>query len=308
MKKQLLIAAVAASMTSVAMADISITGAGMVKFVSTDAGVGGTSSHVTSQEMDLKVTGKSGDTTVVMAFDMDGAGVSEGDQYLTTSIAGVSLKAGYFIGGKSNLTKRSSRADKISASYTAGPVKLTYENNATNSAGAVYASGSFGGVDATFKAKDGSNEVILGTDIAGISIDYRGIDKDGANLDMSEVVVAGTFGGVALTFASASADSLAEINGDGIYGDLNGSAGTSTAGADSDITAIQASTSVAGNTVTVKNVKIDATGNDTSTTSVTVGRSLAAGTALTAKYTMKDVDGGTASDTDALELKLTVSF
>ena len=69
MKKQLLIAAVAATMASASMADISITGAGMAKFVTTDTAGTGTDSHVTSQEMDLKVTGKHGDTTVVMAFD-----------------------------------------------------------------------------------------------------------------------------------------------------------------------------------------------------------------------------------------------
>jgi len=309
MKKQLLIAAVAATMASASMADISITGAGMAKFVSTDTSGTGTDSHVTSQEMDLKVTGKHGDTTVVMAFDMDGAsGVTAGDQYISTTIGGVSLKAGDFIGGKSTLTKRSGRADKISASISVGPAKVTYENNATNTAGAVYIAADLGGVAATYKNKDGSNEIHLSGSVAGIAVTYRGIDKDAADSDMSLVTVSGTAGGVALTYADASTDSAANVNGDGFFGDLNGSAGTASAGAGADVTGMSASMDMAGNAVTFKTVDIDGTSTqDKTINSITVVRGLAAGTSLTAKYTMTDVVAAN-TDTDALELKLSVAF
>ena len=308
MKKQLLIAAVAATMASASMADISITGAGMAKFVTTDTAGTGTDSHVTSQEMDLKVTGKHGDTTVVMAFDMDGAGVSAGDRYISTTIGGVSLKAGHFIGGKSTLTARSSRADKISASMSVGPAKVTYENNAANTAGAVYIAADLGGVAATYKNKDGSNEIHLSGSVAGIAVTYRGIDSDTANSDMSLVTVSGTAGGVALTYADASTDALANVNGDGFFGDLNGSAGTASAGAGADVTGMSASMDMAGNAVTFKTVDIDGTSaQDKTINSITVVRGLAAGTSLTAKYTMTDVVAANA-DTDALELKLSVSF
>ena len=315
MKKQLLIAAVAATMASASMADISITGAGMAKFVTTDTAGTGTDSHVTSQEMDLKLTGKHGDTTVVMAFDMDGnsdgattSSVQAGDQYMATTIGGVSLKAGHFIGGKSTLTKRSSRADKMSVSYTTGPVKLTYENNANNNGAAFYAAGTVGGVAVTYKNKDGSNEAHLSGSVGGVKLTYRGIDSDTANKDMSLVTISGTVGDVALTYADASTDSSADVNGDGFFGDLNGSAGTSSAGAGAEVTGFSAAMDMAGNAVTFKTVDIDGTSaQDKTINSITVVRGLAAGTSLTAKYTMTDVVAAN-TDTDALELKLTVAF
>jgi hypothetical protein len=308
MKKQLLIAAIAATMGTAAIADVSITGAGMAKFVTTDTDGTGTDSNVTSQEMDLKVTGKHGDTTVVMAFDMDGAEVSDGDQYLTTSIAGVSLKAGFYIGGKSTLTKRGDRADKMSASYTAGPVKLTYENNANNNAAAFYASGDVAGVAVTYKNKQTSDEVLLSGSVSGVKLTYRGIQADGTNKDMSLVTVSGTVGGVALTYADANTDSSADVNGDGFFGDLNGSASTSSAGAGAEVTGFSAAMDMAGNAVTLKTVDIDGTSaQDKTINSITVVRSLAAGTTLKAKYTMTDVVAAN-TDTDALELKLSVAF
>jgi len=310
MKKQLLIAAVAATMASASMADISITGAGMVKFVTTDTAGTGTDTNVTSQEMDLKITGKHGATTIVSEFNMDGSSaVSAGDQYIKTTIGGITLKAGDFIGGKSTLTKRSSRADKISASMTVGPAKITYENNGSNTSGAVYVSADLGGVAATYKNKDGSNEVHLSGSVAGISVKYRGIDSDTANSDMSLVTISGTAGGVALTYATADTDSAAQVTGDGFFGDLNGSTGTSyTAATGADVTGMSASMDMAGNAVTFKTVDIDgAATEDVTINSVTVVRSLAAGTTLKAKYTMKDVAAANA-DTDALELKLTVKF
>jgi hypothetical protein len=317
MKKQLLIAAVAATMTSVAMADISISGKGMVKYTNVDSGVAATAdTNTTAQEMDLTVTGKSGDTTAVMTFNMDGAGAAiQGDAYLTTSIAGVSLKAGQFEGGKSNLTAKSARADKVSASMEMGGVKVTYENNATNTADALYLSGSVSGVNATFKKKDGSDEILVDTTIAGVGIAYRSIDSDTANKDISEFVLTGSVSGFDVTYASADADSLATINGDGIYGDINSGAVTASTGtatvAGTDLTAIKISTTVAGNTVSYTSVESKAilAANSADVDTIAISRSLAGGTTLNAKYVMKDHGAAAnANDSDTLEVKLSVAF
>ena len=316
MKKQLLIAAVAATMTSVAMADISISGKGMVKYTNVDSGVAATAdTNTTAQEMDLTVTGKSGDTTAVMTFNMDGAGAAiQGDAYLTTSIAGVSLKAGQFEGGKSNLTAKSARADKVSASMDLAGVKVTYEDNATNTGSAVYLSGSISGVNATYKKKDGSDEIHLSGSVAGIGIAYRGIDSDTADQDASEFVLTGSFNGVDVTYAEADADASRTLNGDGIYGDINSGAVTAdsaaiTTVAGTDLRTIKLSTSVAGNTVSWTNVDVDGilSANDGSVDTIAVSRSLAGGTTLNAKYVMKDMDA-TNNDSDTLEVKLSVSF
>ena len=89
MKKQLLIAAVAASMTSVAMADISINGSSKVNAKGGDY----------SMEADVTVTGKSGDTSGVAQIGLDNSNTVE-QLYATSSIAGVAVKAGTWKGGK----------------------------------------------------------------------------------------------------------------------------------------------------------------------------------------------------------------
>jgi hypothetical protein len=316
MKKQLLIAAVAATMGTAAIADISITGAGFVKFTNVDSGNAATAdTNLTAQEMDLKVTGKSGDTTAVMTFNMDGQATTiQGDAYMTTSIAGVALKAGRFEGGKSNLTAKSARADKVSASMDLAGVKVTYEDNETNTGSAVYLSGSVSGVNGTYKKKDGSDEIHLSGSVAGIGIAYRGIDSDTADQDASEFVLTGSFNGVDVTYAEADADASRTLNGDGIYGDINSGAVTAdsaatTTVAGTDLRTIKLSTSVAGNTVSWTNVDVDGilSANDGSVDTIAVSRSLAGGTTLNAKYVMKDMDA-TNNDSDTLEVKLSVSF
>ena len=106
MKKQLLIAAVAATMTSVAMADISIAGAAKVNFTTVDFDGTTASTNDFKREMDLKITGKSGATTVVMNFGNDvlgAAGISAEDTYVATSIEGVSMKVGAWDNGNNEL-------------------------------------------------------------------------------------------------------------------------------------------------------------------------------------------------------------
>ena len=100
MKKQLIAAAVAASMSAVAMADISITGDAKFEYDNTDTA--GTSSNSTATEYHLNVTGKSGDTTVVMKFelDTDGAGAMDlEDNYISTKVGDISVKAGNMASG-----------------------------------------------------------------------------------------------------------------------------------------------------------------------------------------------------------------
>jgi len=69
MKKQLLIAAVAATMTSVAMADISISGNMKVNYTNND-----NNSAVTNKvnhEANLVIAGKNGDTSVHIEMALD---------------------------------------------------------------------------------------------------------------------------------------------------------------------------------------------------------------------------------------------
>ncbi len=69
MKKQLIAAAVAATMTSVAMADISITGAAKMNYTITDYDGSTADTNAFANEADFKVKGTHGDSTVVMKHD-----------------------------------------------------------------------------------------------------------------------------------------------------------------------------------------------------------------------------------------------
>jgi hypothetical protein len=97
MKKHLLIAAVAATMTTSVIADISITGNGKFEYFNVDTD--NVSENKTNTEVNLGIKGKSGDTTVVLnlEFSTQGSdGVDVEDMYLTTKVGEASIKAGNY--------------------------------------------------------------------------------------------------------------------------------------------------------------------------------------------------------------------
>ena len=124
MKKQLLIAAVAASMTSVAMADIAISGAAKVNALD----------GVYSHEADLFIAGKSGDTSVTVNIALDSNAFVIEDLYVKTAVAGVAVKMGAWRGGKSELGRTGSITERVNVSTTFGGLSLAYEElGASNS-------------------------------------------------------------------------------------------------------------------------------------------------------------------------------
>ena len=157
MKKQLLIAAVAATMTSVAFADISISGAAQVNYTNVDL-EGSTSTNAISHDFDLKVTGKSGATTIVMDIENTDAAADAADvaattdgatktanraqtktdnelnvknAYMMTSIAGVNVKMGTWYGADSLLGNGGQTEDQLSLDTTISGVKVQYETSGT---------------------------------------------------------------------------------------------------------------------------------------------------------------------------------
>nr|MCH9711184.1 hypothetical protein [Pseudomonadota bacterium] len=102
MKKQLLIAAVAATMTSAAMADISITGSAKANYLNTDSTVANNDGNDFSTEINLGIKGTNGGSGVVINFESkdsgDGAAFDIEDSYVTSSVAGVGIQAGSWRG------------------------------------------------------------------------------------------------------------------------------------------------------------------------------------------------------------------
>jgi len=323
MKKQLLIAAVAATMTSVAMADISITGAAKVNYTSTDYDDSSTEDkNSVKHEMDLKVLGKSGDTSVVINFgDIDAttsgtvdSGMNIEDAYVSTTIMGASLKAGQWDNGN-NALRASSRVDnKVSISKEISGITVTFDaqdegNGGTNMSDTIKVAADIAGVGVSYKNTHTGEDISVSTEIAGVSLSYLALNKDAANMDRSVVEASTSYNGVDIKVASASADSGDAIDGDTWMGDFEGASGAYSLSAGQDVTAVELKTSIAGNTVAFRHTDIDGVaGQDTDFQKVIVTRPLANGTTFEATYTQLNDDGSTTTDSESLDLELAVKF
>ncbi len=318
MKKQLLIAAVAATMSVSAMADISITGAAKVNYTNVDYDAANMNdSDNFKHEMDLKVAGKSGDTSVTMNFGGNDNTTGNTavttfnmeDAFVATSIEGVSIKAGQWDNGNNSLRASTRAAGKFSASTTLGGVTVAYD--AGNSADdTVKLSGSVAGVAVSYKDTKTGEDITVSGSAQGVSISYLALNKDAANSDRSVITVSGELAGVGVKFAQADADTSATISGDSWMGDFEGATGAYLLGAGQDVTSIELSTSIAGNSVKFRNTSIDGgmTGHDTSFNKVIITRPLANGTTFEATYTDLSDDAETNTDSTTLDLELAVKF
>jgi hypothetical protein len=307
MKKQLLIAAVAASMTSVAMADISITGGAKVNYVYTQTD-NTASTNAINHDIDLDIVGKNGDTTVVVhigGIEASGtADMATENVYLTTKIGDINVKTGNWDNGN-NLIRSSGRKDgKISLSTTVQGVTVTFDD-AEDSNATLKVAGSVSGVDAYFKKGTITDDFGLKTTVGGVTVNYNSMGSDSTNSDRDSIRVDGSVSGIALTYAAANADSSATIGGDDWLGNYESTGTTLDQGA--DVSGFGASMAIAGNTVQVRSITVDQA-NDIDYTKFYVTRKLSNGTTFEAVYTDKDVAGSTASDSETLDLELAVSF
>ena len=317
MKKQLLIAAVAATMTTVSMADISITGGAKINYTNTDYELATKNdSNAFAHDIDLKVVGQSGTTKVVVVManetaDGNTSGTADGfdleDRYVSSSVGDVNVKVGAWDNGN-DFVSASSRADgKFSANTTVGGVKITYDA-ANASDEAVTVSGSMSGVNASYKQETAGEEIKLSTTVQGISLAYHADNSDTANSDTSSIEVSGEVSGVTVSYAQANADSGATIEGDTWMGDFELASGAYDLTAGQDVTAIKVSTAVAGNTVAFTRTDVDGVASaDTSFNKLSVTRPLASGATFEMTYTTID-DDVTANDADILDLELAVKF
>ncbi|CAB5498893.1 hypothetical protein AZO1586I_406 [Bathymodiolus thermophilus thioautotrophic gill symbiont] len=129
--KKLIVAAVAATMASASMADISIKGDAYIQYA--DRGIGNNgSTTVNTKRVNLNVIGKSGATTVVSSFrtddnDANRSGASNLHQfYITTKVGPINVKAGDFYStiGLGAWSKGEKSTDALSLSTKVGPVTL----------------------------------------------------------------------------------------------------------------------------------------------------------------------------------------
>ena len=318
MKKQLLIAAVAATMTSVAMADLSITGNAKYEYFNTSK-TGVESSNTANTEVNLGLKGKSGDTTVVANLELNthGAGTNMDieDLYMTTKIADVTIKAGNYASGTSGILgeiDNGGRAsNKVTLSTTIQGVKVYAGNSGAAGTGATALDGSmFVGVSAkvagyTVQAKKvnaTTNAYGISGDLAGFGIRLEQKDIDGASNDTTFGHITKKVNGVSLAYAwiDSDADALIGEDDSAIFAVENAGAGDSNS-------QFSASTTVDGTKLTVKagTVGFKAAGtNDRDYMQLAASRTMASGVSLALTYTDKD----TANTTDEQKFEADISI
>jgi len=323
MKKQLLIAAVAATMTSVAMADISITGNAKFEYFNTEK-TGVESSNTANTEVNLGIKGKSGDTSVVANIEINTHGADSSgaidveDLYMTTKIADVTIKAGNYASGTSGILgeiDNGGRAsNKVTVSTTMGGVDLYIGNSAAAGSGATAINNNmFAGASMTIAGvKVQAKKVDEDTDAFGISgsaggVSYRLEQKSdtAANGDVTFGQISGSTNGIDLSYAWIDADKANMIAEDdsSIFA-VEANIATATG-----VTQVSAKTTIAGNTVTVKSGSVEkgiSATADLDFFQVSAVRSLASGATATVTYT--DKEATTTTDTETLEIDLSVKF
>jgi len=234
MKKQLLIAAVAATMSVSAMADISITGSANAKMSAKESSTGGTSEY-SSMNMDIDFAAKNGGTAVYAHLDFDDAGnVGLGTAEPTT-----------------NQNTGSLTIDKLWMTTSIGSVNITAGDY----------SSCVGSVEGVEKCDTTDNSIGLSTDVAGFNVGYTKSMKDSSTND--SITLSGKVAGLdfkikdnenTYTNFSVKGD-LAVGTGTGFYAEqMNRDA------ADSDATLIAAHTVVNGITLKAADYSADATG------------------------------------------------
>jgi len=326
MKKQLLIAAVAATMTSAAMADISIAGDAKFEYFNTDAAATEAVAS-TNTEVNIKITAKNGDTTVVLNNEFNsssaaGAGMDTEDMYMTTKIGDVSVKAGNWSTGTSAILGEidaGGRAqDKVSLSTSMGGIKVAYAvaesgSQLNSDASSVTISTNVAGFDVVLKDdSDSYTGYGISGDVAGFGVRLEQKSSDTANNDVTFGNITKDVNGVTLGYAWIDADTTGLVSeGDSsiFVAEMNTTDTSTVVGSATGVTQFSASTVVAGNAVSVKVGSVDdgiSAGVDKDFSKVTVTRALAAGSSL--ELSLQDVDTGASASTETFEAQLSVKF
>ena len=256
MKKQLLIAAVAASMTSVAMADVSITG----EYEGTVSQSTGAASF--AQDLDLTVVGTSGSSSVTMTLEdiTGGTDIAASQVFLKTDLEGVSFKAGKYESTNGNgILAAATNKDRIGLSTTVAGFGVGLTNVSGDANGSVTVSGTIAG--ASVKVQNVLNStrfITVSGDIAGVAVTVeRQKTATGTNTGYN---LSTDISGVSVAYENVKINGSASNQDDGMIGDISSAAKAS---------ALSATMNTAMGSVEVKRAKIDAD----KTTSIELTRS-----------------------------------
>jgi hypothetical protein len=326
--KKLIAAAVASSMTAFAMADISITGDAKYEYDLTDTA--GAKTTTANTEAHLNFTGKSGDTTFVAKFEMansDTGAMDLEDSYITTSVAGVGIKAGNYAGSTSGLAgeiEEGGRSHgKVTLSYKLGDISLYAGNGGASAAGNDVGvnNNMFAGASTTVagqtihikKASDTRDNFGIKGNVGGVSYRYENIDQSTTSTytagEADYIELSGSMNGITVQYAKLDADNvtLLEETDSAVFALEAGLDAYDAKVKEQDQIAV--STTVDGTKVTVKSGTLKdgiSAGVDVDYTQVGLSRKLASG--ATAVITYTDNDASATTSKENLEIELNVAF
>ncbi len=342
MKKQLLIAAVAATMSVSAMADISITGSANVKMNAAELSTGGTTEG-SSMNMDIDFAGKSGSTSVYAHIDVDntgnvdaaavtstGAAIRDGSivvdkLWMTTSIGSVNITAGDYsscVGSVEGVQACTTTDNSIGLSTDVAGFKVGYTKSMNDSStnDSITLSGKVAGLD--FKIKDTENtytnfsvkgDVAVGT---GTGFYAEQMNRDAADSDATLIAAHTVVNGITLKAADYSADATGVTNnlntgdirplGTSLIGDYHTAAALNMKTV-KDATLFGVNMDVEGNNVNIVVGEYDsANGNGLDFADIVVTRKLASGATLDVSY--GKIDTSATVDTTNYGAILSVKF
>ena len=319
MKKQLLIAAVAATMATVSIADVSITGGAKINFTNTDT-TNDDSVNQFNHDIDFTLAGKNGDTSVsvTVANETTGATTTTDTKFdvenafVASKVMGANVKVGQWAGADSNMANGTRSAGKFSADYTLEGVKVQFEDQSTGSK-SITLSGSVADVAVSHEMfqNDDTDTTVSGS-FGGVNAKYRSIqdDSDSTNGDKRSFALSTEVNGITLSYNDVDVKGTGQTSSDDWFGTFGGTCTTTSilATCINEATGFGVSTALAGNTVTLKSydIKETSTATDDSYTKVVVNRPLAGGATFEMTYTDKDDAAGT--DVETLDLELAVKF
>ena len=318
MKKQIIAAAVAASASAVALADISITGAAQVNYTNTETVGVASDGNKFTHESSLKITGKNGDTTFVMGFGggaLDNTAATSSsaagtfnaeDVYMQTSVNGISVKAGQWDNGNNELRNSTRMNGKLQLGTKVGDVNLGMLTSSAGASAEEFTIGtSLGGVAVSYTKKIAGETIKASGSVGGINVKYLGLPSDSANADKDYIELSTKVGDVAVKVGQANAESSANIRGDSWLGDYEESSAVLSNG--QDVTGIELKTAMAGNTLTYRNITVDdVASNDMDINKFILTRPLASGATMEVTYTSTDDDA--VANTDVFDVELRVAF
>lgn len=336
MKKQLLIAAVAATMATASMADISIKGSANIKMAGKDLSTNTFTTQSSSQNMDVDITGSNGATKVIAHLDIDNAASGGGTDtsteggtinvdklYMTTAIGSVNVKAGDWsscVGMVEGVQRCTTTDNSISLStkvggYTIGVSGGMSDDSATNS---LAISGKVAGFDVKIKESEHTyTDIAVKGDLAigtGTGFYVEHMNRDAADSDATLVAAHTVVNGVTLKAASYEADvtGLALNTGDirplgtSLVGDYH-TRHADTLATIKDIKGVGANMDIQGNNVNVVVGEYDTAAlNGLDFADIVVTRKLAAGTTLDMSY--GKIDTSATADTTNYGAIINVKF